>query len=561
MNTKPMKLITFLFLTCTILFSQQSNAQNKSSKKSYDIIIYSGTSAGITAAVQAARMNQTVLIIEPSNRLGGQTTGGLGQTDIGKKHTIGGISREFYQNIKKYYDNSENWKWQEKSDYKVSSRSHRSNHEDVMWTFEPSAALKVYHEMLKNEKISIVYKQRLKRKGGVKKKKGVIKSIIMESGNVYYGKVFIDASYEGDLMAGSGISYTIGREGNSKYGESLNGVQTGKTGKSLNGHKATTSEKHNFVNSVDPYKEKGNPESGILPYIQIDSPPNNGTEDKKIQAYCFRMCLTNKSDNRIPFTKPSNYDELNYELLLRNFEAGYENIPWINSKMPNKKTDTNNNGGFSTDFIGQNYDYPEASYKEREIIIENHRNYQKGLMWTLANNDRVPQKIRDEVSKWGTCKDEFERKDGWPQQLYIREARRMISDLVITEKHCEGIEKVNDGIGLASYTMDSHHAQRYITKKGHVLNEGNVEATVHKPFPISYRSIVPKKTECTNLLVPVCLSASHTAFGSIRMEPVFMIIGQSAGTAAAIAVKSKKAVQDVDYNLLRNQLLKDNQKL
>jgi hypothetical protein len=273
------------------------------------------------------------------------------------------------------------------------------------------------------------------------------------------------------------------------------------------------------------------------------------------------MCLTNNSDNRIPFTKPSNYDELNYELLLRNFEAGYENTPWINSKMPNKKTDTNNNGGFSTDFIGQNYDYPEASYKEREIIIENHRNYQKGLMWTLANNDRVPQKIRDEVSKWGTCKDEFERKDGWPQQLYIREARRMVSDLVITEKHCEGIEKVNDGIGLASYTMDSHHAQRYITKKGHVLNEGNVEATVHKPFPISYRSIVPKKTECTNLLVPVCLSASHTAFGSIRMEPVFMIIGQSAGTAAAIAVKSKKAVQDIDYNSLRNQLLKDNQKL
>ncbi len=556
-----MKLAAFLFLTLMFFFSQHSDAQNKSSKKSYDIIIYSGTSAGITAAVQAARMNQTVLIIEPNNRIGGQTTGGLGQTDIGNKHTIGGISREFYQNIKKYYSNSENWKWQNKSDYHVTSRSHRSKQEDVMWTFEPSAALKVYNEMLKNKNISIVYKQRLKRNGGIKKNKGAIQSITMESGKVYYAKVFIDASYEGDLMASADVSYTVGREANSKYGESLNGIQTGKTGKSLNGHKAITGEKHNFVNSVDPYIKKGNPESGVLPYVNINSLPKNGTSDKKIQAYCFRMCLTNQPDNEIPFTKPSNYNELNYELLLRNFEAGYEDIPWINSKMPNKKTDTNNKGGFSTDFIGQNYDYPEASYKEREKIIENHRNYQKGLMWTLANNDRVPKNIRDEVSKWGTCKDEFDREDGWPQQLYIREARRMVSDLVISEKHCEGIEKVNDGIGLASYTMDSHHAQRYITKMGHVLNEGNVEATVHKPFPISYRSIVPKKTECTNLLVPVCLSATHTAFGSIRMEPVFMILGQSAGAAAAIAIKSKKSVQDIDYNLLRNQLLKGNQKL
>jgi hypothetical protein len=383
----------------------------------------------------------------------------------------------------------------------------------------------------------------------------------MESGETYFGKMFIDASYEGDLMASAGIDYTVGREGNSTYSESLNGVQTGKTGKSLKGHKSIASESHNFVNGVDPYKVKGDPNSGILPFIIAKAPGKIGDGDKKIQAYCFRMCLTKQPDNRIPFTRPANYNELNYELLFRNFEAGYDEIPWINSKMPNKKTDTNNKGGFSTDFIGQNYDYPEASYQERKKIYNEHLNYQKGLMWTLSNHERVPQKIRDEISKWGTCKDEFEREDGWPQQLYIREARRMISDLVITEKHCEGIEKVNDGIGLASYTMDSHHVQRYITKKGHVLNEGNVEAKVHKPFPISYRSIIPKKEQCTNLLVPVCLSASHTAFGSIRMEPVFMIIGQSAGTAAAIAVKSKKAVQDVDYNLLRNQLLKDNQKL
>ncbi len=556
-----MKLKSLLVLAIIILFYLNINAQNKSTKQSFDIVIYCGTSAGVTAAIQAARMNNTVLIIEPSNRIGGQTTGGLGQTDIGNKHAIGGISKEFYQNIKNYYSKSENWNWQKKSDYHGSSHSHKPNHEDTMWTFEPSAALKVYLEMLKNDKITIQYKQRLNRKTGVKKVKGTIVSLTMESGETYYGKMFIDASYEGDLMASTGVSYTVGREGNSTYGESLNGVQTGKTAKSLNGHKSTASESHNFVNGVDPYKMKGNPNSGILPFMNTEIPGNIGDDDKKIQAYCFRMCLTNKPENRIEFSKPSNYKEQNYELLFRNFEAGFDKVPWINSKMPNKKTDTNNKGGFSTDFIGQNYDYPEATYKEREIIIENHRTYQQGLMWTLANHKRVPQKIREEVSYWGTCKDEFVREDGWPQQLYIREARRMISDLVITEKHCEDIEKVNDGIGLASYTMDSHHAQRYITQKGYVLNEGNVEAKVHKPFPISYRSIIPKNEECTNLLVPVCLSASHTAFGSIRMEPVFMVLGQSAATAASIAIKNKKTLQEIDYNELKKQLLKDNQKL
>ena len=556
-----MKLKTFIFLAIFILFNLNSNAQNKSKSDQYDIVIYGGTSAGITAAIQASRMNNTVLIIEPSNRIGGQTTGGLGQTDIGNKHAIGGISKEFYQNVKKYYDNSENWKWEDKSDYQVSGHSHKSNHENTMWTFEPSAALKIYHEMLKNDGITIKYKQRLNRKTGVKKENGAIISLTMETGEVYFGKMFIDASYEGDLMASTGVSYTIGRESNKQYGESLNGVQKNKTGRTMTGRKSTTSKSHNFVNNVDPYIKKGNPKSGILPYINADSPGNIGEGDKKIQAYCFRMCLTNQTENKIPFTKPENYNELNYELLFRNFEAGYDRTPWTNSKMPNKKTDTNNRGGFSTDFIGQNYDYPEATYSEREKIFENHRNYQQGLMWTLANHKRVPKKFRDEVSKWGTCKDEFENEDGWPQQLYIREARRMISDLVITEKHCEGIEKINDGIALAAYTMDSHHAQRYITQKGHIQNEGNVEAGVPSPFPISYRSIIPKKSECTNLLVPVCLSASHIAFGSIRMEPVFMVLGQSAATAASIAIQNNSSLQDIDYSTLKDRLLKDNQKI
>ena len=555
-----MKLRALLFLTIFLLLDLTINAQNKIKKQQFDIVIYGATSAGISAAIQAARMNNSVLIIEPSNRIGGQTTGGLGQTDIGSKHAIGGISKEFYQNIKKYYSNSENWKWQDKSDYKP-SHSHRSGNEDTMWTFEPSTAHKVYQAMLKSDRITIHFKQRLNRKNGVKKMNGKIMTITMESGKTYHGKMFIDASYEGDLMAAAKIGYRTGREANSVYGEKLNGVQTGRTGKSLKGHKSNLSEAHNFVNGVDPYIVKGDPKSGALPYININSPGIVGESDKKIQAYAFRMCLTKQPDNKIPFDKPVNYKELNYELLFRNFENGYDHIPWSNNKLPNNKTDTNNRGGFSTDFIGQNYDYPEASYIEREKIMENHLNYQKGLMWTLANHKRVPQKIREEVSKWGTCKDEFEREDGWPQQLYIREARRMVSAIVMTEKHCEGIEKVNDGIGLAAYTMDSHHVQRYITQLGHVFNEGNVEATVYKPFPISYRSIIPKKSECTNLLVPVCLSASHIAFASIRMEPVFMILGQSAATAASIAIKSNKILQDIDYSILKNRLIKDHQKL
>ena len=233
---------------------------------------------------------------------------------------------------------------------------------------------------------------------------------------------------------------------------------------------------HNFVDGVDAYVIKGDKSSGLLPYINPNGPGKPGSGNQMVQAYCFRMCLTDHPENRIPFAKPEGYNELNYELLIRNYESGYDRIPWIHSMMPNRKSDSNNRDGFSTDFIGQNYDYPEASYEEREKIAERHRYYQQGLMWTLAYHPRIPEKIRTEVSRWGTCKDEFEREDGWQQQLYVREARRMISDYVMTQKHCEGIEVVEDAIGLAAYGMDSHHVQRYVTKEGFVRNEGNVEA-------------------------------------------------------------------------------------
>jgi hypothetical protein len=563
-KTYPKTILTMLMLAFfTLGLKSQTN---------YDIVIYGGTSAGISAAIQSSRMGKSVVLIEPTQRIGGLTTGGLGQTDIGNKQAIGGISREFYQHIKKYYDDPANWKWQTNNDYRDGGQTRTSVGEDAMWTFEPSAALKVYKKMIEAENIKLIYGERLNRKNGVKKQGTKIIEVLMENGNSYKGKMFIDATYEGDLMATAGVSYTVGRESNKEYGETLNGVQANDFSITLRGTVSRNSIHHNFIDGVDPYIVKGEPSSGLLPFITKGGPGIDGRGDKGIQAYCFRMTLTDHPENRIPFQKPENYNEQEFELLFRNYEAaegpvekmypyGDPLVPWINSAMPNRKTDTNNQKGFSTDFIGQNWDYPEASYEERERILEHHRDYQQGLMWTLAYHPRIPEKVRDAVSKWGTCKDEYEREDGWQQQLYVREARRMISDYVMTQKNCEGFEIANDPVGLGAYGMDSHQVQRYVDANGFVQNEGNVEASVPGPYPISYRSLVPKKTECTNLVVPVCMSSTHIAFGSIRMEPVFMVLGQSAATAAALAIDGQVEIQNVTYLNLENVLEKDKQVL
>lgn len=562
--------IRYLLTSLLVIFFTISAFAQKN--RNYDVVIYGGTSAGIASAIQTSRMGKTVVIIEPGNRLGGLTTGGLGQTDIGNKHVVGGISREFYQHIRKHYEDPQNWKWQSRDEYLDDGQSRTEKGEDAMWTFEPSAALTVYHQMLDREKVEIVYGERLNRESGVSKKDGKIASIEMENGSKYSGKMFIDATYEGDLMAAAGVSYSIGRESNSEYGETLNGVQANRINRTLKWTLSRNAHNHNFIDGVDPYIVKGDPSSGLLPYIVEGGRPGiDGEGDDGIQAYCFRMTLTDHPENRIPFKKPDNYNELNYELLFRNYEAakgpveemytyGDKLVPWINSPMPNRKTDTNNQKGFSTDFIGQNHDYPEASYEEREKIIQAHRDYQQGLMWSLAYHPRIPQKVRDAVSKWGTCKDEYdEGSNGWQQQLYIREARRMKSDYVMTQRNCERIDVVEDPVGMGAYGMDSHHVNRYVDANGFVQNEGNVEASVPNPYPISYRSIVPKKNECENLLVPICVSSTHIAFGSIRMEPVFMVLGQSAATAACQAIDAKKAVQDIDYSFLQKRLLNDKQ--
>ncbi len=555
-----------------IIFCSFISGKNNQKEFSADLIVYGGTSAGVSAAIQASRMGKTVILIEPTDRIGGLTTGGLGQTDIGNKMVIGGIAREFYQNVRRYYQKPENWKWQKIEEYLDGGQTKTDRNEDAMWTFEPSTALKILHQMLGQEKgIKLVYNQRLNRKTGVVKTKGTITSISMESSEVYKGKVFIDATYEGDLMAAAGVGYRVGRESNKEFGETLNGVQANKVSLTLGRTISLNSAHHNFIDGVDPYIVKGDPSSGLLPFITPGKPGLDGQGDKGIQAYCFRMTLTDHMENRIPFFKPEGYNEQEYELLFRNYEAAdgpiekmYDYggiVPWINSDMPNRKTDTNNQKGFSTDFIGQNYEYPEASYADREIIIERHRKYQQGLMWTLAYHPRIPEKVRNIVSQWGTCKDEYEREDGWQGQIYVREARRMYSDYVMTQRNCEAFNIAEDPVGMGAYGMDSHQVKRYVDVNGFVQNEGNVEAHGFTPYPISYKSIIPKIDECNNLLVPVCVSATHIAYGSIRMEPVFMVLGQSAATAACIAIDKSVEVQKIDYESLKSRLLTDKQVL
>jgi len=511
-----------------------------------DIVIYGGTSAGVTASIQASRMGKSVVILEPSNHLGGLTSSGLGFTDSGNKAVVGGIAREFYQRVKKHYDQQSTWKFGSRDRF----TGYRAN-EDAMWVFEPAVAESILKQMLSEARVTVVMKERLNRtKGqGVERDGQRIASITMESGKKYQGKMFIDATYEGDLMAAAGVSYTVGREANSQYGEKLNGVA-----RQWNKHN------HLFLKKIDPYHKPGDPGSGLLFGIEKELPPD-GQADHRLQAFCFRMCMSKDPNNRIPFVKPDGYDEAKYELLLRNFEAGDLRLPLKLDMMPNGKTDTNNNYAVSTDFIGQNYAYAEAGYAERDKIIAEHEVYQKGLMWTLANHPRVPAKIREQMAQWGLPKDEFMQTGGWPHQIYVREARRMVSDYVHTEADCRRTRPTPSSSGMGSYNMDSHNCARYVTPEGFVQNEGDVQESPGGPYQISYLSMVPKAGQCTNLLVPVCLSSSHIAYGSIRMEPVFMVLGQSAATAAVLAIDDKVAVQQVSYEKLQKRLLAEGQVL
>ncbi|CAN5877044.1 FAD-dependent oxidoreductase [soil metagenome] len=518
--------------------------------KTYDIVVYGGTSGGVTAGIQAARMGKSVVIIEPTKFLGGLTTGGLGATDIGNKQAIGGMSREFYHRVWQYYQKPETWKDQTSAEYFTKKPHGGAGNEETMWTFEPHVATKIYDDMIAEAKVPVIYSERLDLKSGVKKEKeGTrITEIVMESGKRFAAKMFIDATYEGDLMAKAGVTYHVGREANAVYGETINGVQAVKT------------ISHQFIKQVDPYIKPGDPKSGVLFGIQTDGPGEDGSGDKRVQAYNYRMCTTDVPENRLDWPKPANYDPAHFELALRNVEAGDERISWNPVGMPNRKTDTNNNFAVSTDFIGMNYEYPDADYATRDRIVQEHKDYQMGLIWTYANDPRVPEKVRAAFKKFGMAKDEFLDNGHWPRQLYVREARRMISDYVMSEKNCRRVEVVEDSVGMGAYNMDSHNCQRYITKEGSVRNEGDVQIGT-KPYPISFRCLYPKADQCTNLLVPVAMSASHIAYGSIRMEPVFMVLGQSAASAAALAIDAGVEIQKLPYASLKVRLDEDKQVL
>ncbi|MEJ6829493.1 MAG: FAD-dependent oxidoreductase [Akkermansiaceae bacterium] len=534
----------FVFsLTTLSSFAQESHKA--------DIIVYGGTSAGVIAAVQAKQMGKSVIIVSPDKHLGGLSSGGLGWTDTGKKDAVGGLSRNFYERVFDHYQNKAAWNWQPRDEYTGSGTRTIDNGDGSMWMFEPHVAEKIFEDHIKENEITVHRDQWLDRKNGVVMTDNRITQITTLSKNEYQGEIFIDATYEGDLMAAAGVSYHVGRESNDTYGETWNGVQVG-----------VLHHGHHFADmKMSPYVVRGDPSSGVLPRISTDPPGKKGEGDKKVQAYCFRMCLSNHPENRVPFTKPEGYDPNQYTLFARILDTGWDEVFEQFDILPNHKTDTNNHGPFNTDNIGMNYDYPDGSYERRREIIKEHEVYQKGMMYFLANDPRVPEKFRKEMSTWGLAKDEFADNGNWPHQLYIREARRMVGAYVTTQLDVQGKRETPQPIGMGSYTMDSHNVQRYITPEGFVQNEGDIGVTPKKPYHISYGSIIPKKEECQNLLVPAAVSSSHIAFGSIRMEPVFMILGQSAGTAAALSIDDKVAVQDLDYEKLRTRLLTDKQRL
>ncbi len=521
----------------------------------HDVVIYGGTCAAVIAAVQVKKSGRTVVIVSPDDHLGGLSSGGLGWTDTGNKAVIGGLARDFYHRVWEYYQKPGTWKWQKPEEYGNKGQGTPAMDGDArtMWIFEPSIAEKVFEDYVREFEIPVYRDSWLDRENGVEVKDGKIVSIATLDKKKFSGLIFMDTTYEGDLIASAGVDYHVGREANSVYEEEWNGVQTG-----------VLHHRHHFgavSKPISPYVDPDDPKSGVLPRISAEDPGVKGEGDHRVQAYCFRMCLSNHPENRIPFPKPEGYDPKQYELMIRIFDAGWRDTFGKFDVIPNHKTDTNNHGPFSTDNIGMNYDYPEASYERRREIIKEHEAYQKGLLYFVANDPRVPKEIQEKMNTWGLPKDEFEDNGNWSHQLYIREARRMIGDFVMTGNELRKKRPTPDSVGMGSYTIDSHNVQRYIKPDGFVQNEGDIGVSTNGPYEIAYGSLTPKKEQCQNLLVPVCVSASHIAFGSIRMEPVFMILGQSAATAAAIALENDQAVQDVDYGALQKRLLADGQVL
>lgn len=515
----------------------------------YDVVVYGGTSGGIVAAISAHREGKSVLLVSPDKHLGGLTSNGLGWTDLGKRVILGGLAREFYHRIWRHYQDPRAWMTNGRID--KSFGQHGPAIDDaaqLMFVFEPKVAESVFKRWLDEEKISVV-RGRLDLVQGVIKKGPRILSIRTEEGQYFFADIFIDATYEGDLMALAKVSYTIGREDASKYDESINGLRV------------TLATKNQLPSGIDPYLKKGDSSSGLLPGVNPRPTVPDGTGDGRVQAYCFRMCLTDNPENRLKIEKPQGYDERDYEILFRAIEAGQKNSFLSFSPMPNKKTDSNNSGGISTDLIGGSQDYPDGDYITRERICRAHEKWQRGLLWTLQHHPRIPEIIRNFHAKWGLPKDEFTDNGNWPSALYIREGRRMVGDYVLTQSTPEKNVPAKRSIGLGAYAMDSHHVQRIVGANGYLWNEGDVQRHFPVPYQIDYGVLLPRQNECENLLVTFCISASHAAFSSARMEPVFMILSQSAGIAAALAIDGQVPVQKVAYSKLKAKLTAVDQRL
>lgn len=514
---------------CCTIFSLGSptRAATQRSSPEYDLIVYGATAAGAMTAIAAGREGLHVLLLEPDSHVGGMLTGGLSATDVGNRNVIGGYAFEFFERAGRYYDVQQ-------------------FDQTVAWRFEPHVGEQILRAMLKEAGVDLRFHERLREHEGVAKTGSRITSIATEDGRVWKGKEFADASYEGDLMAMAGVSYTWGREAAAQYGESLAGVRPESPG-------------HQFKFKLSAY----GPDGKLLPEISAGPLAPAGSADQEVQSYNFRLILTRNPDNRVPFPRPANYDPNKFQLLanyIHGFMQNYGRVPRFNELtiqigIPGGKADFNNNGPFSTDYIGKNWKFPNASYKEREQIWQDHASYTKGFFYFLGHDPQVPAQLRAEVNTWGLAKDEFMDTDNWPSQLYIRESRRMVASYVMTQKDVQTDRTKPDSIGMGSYNIDSHHFERVAMPDGSVQNEGDTEIPV-QPYQIPYRVLLPKRQQANNLLVPVCVSASHVAYSSLRMEPQYMILGQAAGVAASLVVKENRAVQDVDRKALQERLLK-----
>ncbi len=492
----------------------------------YDVVVYGGTAGGAMTAISAARLGRKTVLLEPRRHIGGMASGGLQRTDVGRREVIGGYALEFYWRAALHYDT-------------------RRYLQEIVWFMEPKVAEKIFRDLLKEAGVTVLENRRLREKTGVRKNGVRIEAIAMENGEEYTGKVFADCTYEGDLMAQAGVRYAVGREASSQYGESLGGVRE-------------LTPLHQFMVDLAPRDAAGK----LLPEISATPAGPPGSADKGVQAYNFRMVFSHDKNNQVAYPKPANYDPARYELLARVLPAMEKqlgraqimNEVTLIAPIPNGKADINNRGAFSTDYIGKNWDYPDASYARREEIWRDHVDYTKGFFYFMAHDPRVPAPLQKEINEWGLAKDEFVDNENWPHQLYVREARRMVGEYVMSQKDIQTDLIKPDAIGMGSYNSDSHNIQRVVTPQGFVRNEGDMQVSV-KPYQIPYRMLLPKRAEAENLLVPVCFSASHVAYSTLRMEPQYMISGQAAGVAASMAIQSGKAVQDIDTAALTKTLV------